>query len=139
MLRGLADSHPELVAPQLNLAILYVDSGREAEAERLLMSLVEASPGVPEAWNQLGVLRRRAGRFEAADAAYRAALEADPEYAPAYRNRGVLLDLYLDRPEEAVQHYRRFVALTGDEEVGRWVAELDLRIERTRAAKVAER
>jgi Flp pilus assembly protein TadD len=130
----------KLVAPQLNLAILYAENGREDESETLLLTLLETRPDEPEAWNQLGILRRKTGRFEEADVAYLAALEADPDYARAHRNRGVLLDLYLNRPAEAVDHYRRFVQLNeGDEEVERWIAELELRLERTRSQQVAER
>ena len=140
MLSGISDSHPELVAPQLNLAILYADTGREAESERLLLTLLESNPDEPEAWNQLGVLRRRSGRFQEADEAYMAALQVDRDYAPVHRNRGVLLDLYLGRPGEAIEHYRRFVRLTeGDDEVERWIAELELRLERAGSQKVAER
>jgi tetratricopeptide (TPR) repeat protein len=140
MLSGISDTHPELVAPQLNLAILYAENGREDESEALLLALLETRADEPEAWNQLGILRRKTGRFEEADVAYLAALEADPDYARAHRNRGVLLDLYLNRPAEAVDHYRRFVQLNeGDEEVERWIAELELRLERTRSQQVAER
>ena len=140
MLNGLSDERPDLVAPQLNLAILYAETGRREEAETVLERLLTDSPEDPAAWNQLGVLRRRDGRFGEADEAYSMALAADPTYAPAYRNRGVLLDLYLGRPGEALEHYRRYVELQGgDEEVERWVAELELRLGTGPGAKVAER
>lgn len=140
MLSGLAGSHPEFVAPQLNLAILYMQEGRDDEAEDQLLALLEVSPDTPEAWNQLGLLRRRSGRFAEADDAYRAALDADVDYGPAHRNRGVLLDLYLGQPDLALGHYRRYVELSGgDADVERWIAELELRVEREQREKVAER
>lgn len=140
MLSGISDSHPELIAPQLNLAILYAQDGRQAESEALLLSLLEMNPSQPEAWNQLGLVRRRDGRFQDADDAYLAALRLDPDYAPVHRNRGVLLDLYLDRPGEAIEHYRKFVALSGgDAEVERWIEELELRLERDGSSKEAHR
>jgi tetratricopeptide (TPR) repeat protein len=140
MLSGLSDNHPELVAPQLNLAILYAEDGRNAESEALLLRLLESNPSQPEAWNQLGVIRRRDGRFKGADEAYLSALRLDPDYAPAHRNRGVLLDLYLNRPEEALEHYRKFIALSGgDSEVERWVAELEFRLGQAQVAEEAHR
>ncbi len=140
MFSGLSEERPDLVAPQLNLAILYADTGRGPEAEAILGQLLAETPEDPAAWDQLGILRRRAGRFAEADEAYLRALAADPEYAPAYRNRGVLLDLYLGRPENALEHYRRYVDLRGgDEEVERWVTELEIRLEIGAGARVAER
>ena len=47
-------------------------------------------PGFVEAYNLLGVLQVRAGRMEAARAAWQRALELRPDFAPAQRNLRIL-------------------------------------------------
>jgi len=47
------------------------------------------------AWSELGATQRMRGQFKDAASSYEQALAADPRYAPAWRNLGVLSDLYL--------------------------------------------
>jgi len=131
LLDGLATDYPELSGPILNLGILHAAAGRLEEAEESFRRVIELAPADAVAHAELGIVLRRQGRFVAADAAYREALALQPDYALAWRNRGVLLDLYLGRPAEALQCYERYLDLVGgleaDEQVARWVAELQLR------------
>ena len=87
----------------------------------------EADPAVQ---NQLGVQKRQAGQFAAAQAAYERALALDPNYADAERNLAILHDLYLDNPSAALPHFERYQLLTqgADTQVAAWVAELKARI-----------
>ena len=136
----LADDYPSLAEPRINLAILYVDSARPDEAEALLDSIVSAHPANAVAWNELGILRRKRGQLAAADDAYLQAISAAPDYALAHRNRGVLLDLYLGQPKEALVHYQRYLELSGsDEEVEGWVTEMSYRLGVEVAQQVTER
>jgi tetratricopeptide (TPR) repeat protein len=140
LLTALVREYPALDGPRLNLAILYSISGREGEAMAELRTVLERDPQDAVAWNQMGILYRHAGDFPAADAAYLEALEAAPGYALTYRNRGVLLDLYLGRAQEALDHYERYLELSGaDPEVEKWVAELELRLDLPAEPRVAER
>ncbi len=56
-------------------------------------------------------LEERLGRYADAEAAYRKALELDPEYACAHRRLGDLLQFHLGRYEEAEAAYRRAMDL----------------------------
>ena len=137
---AIADDYPARVEPRISLALVHAAAGEEAEAEALLEAVVAEFPDSAVAWSELGILRRRAGRLADADAAYRSALDADPDYPLAHRNRGILLDLYLGRPAEALDHYRRYLQINAeDEEVNRWVAELELRVPANENELVAER
>jgi tetratricopeptide (TPR) repeat protein len=80
--------------------------------------------------NQLGIAYRKAGRFADARAAYERAIAADPTLADAECNLGILLDLYLDAPADALPHYERYQALAvqADPKVTAWVAELRARL-----------
>ena len=71
---------------------------------------------------------RREGKFSDARAAYEHALAVDADYAPAHRNLGVLLDLYLGDPAAALPEMERYKALTAeDKPVSSWIAELRTR------------
>ena len=80
--------------------------------------------------NQLGIAYRKVGRFADARAAYERAIAADPAFADAECNLGVLLDLYLDDPAAALPHYERYQALAGDTDTraAAWLAELRTRL-----------
>ena len=58
------------------------------------------------ALNQQGMLLRRNGKFIEAEAAYLKAVTASPDYALAHYNLGVLNELYLQRLDVALQHFR---------------------------------
>ena len=80
--------------------------------------------------NSQGIALRQQGEFDKAREAYEAALEADPAYANASLNLGVLHDLYLKHPAEAFALYNRYLTLTpaGDATVTKWVADLKNRV-----------
>ncbi len=112
-----------------NLGIVLSHLERESEAVEALEQAITLNPGLAPAHNELGVLHRRAGRLAEAETAYRNALESDPGYAGAHRNIGVLYDLYLGQPGKALEHYQRYLELSaGDEQVERWIAELERRV-----------
>src|SRR5258707_1200731 len=66
-----------------------------------------------------------AGSSAEAAASYEKAIAADSNFAPAYRNLGVVSDLYLGDPERALLALERYKELTGeDRPVTSWIAEL---------------
>jgi tetratricopeptide (TPR) repeat protein len=79
--------------------------------------------------NQLGVAERRQGRFDAARAAYEAALAADPAAVAPRLNLGILYDLYLGDVAQAQAQYQRALELSpaDAQPLGRWLAELKTR------------
>lgn len=125
-LEQLVLAYPEYAGPFVNLAIVYLQDGRDSDAEAALLHALEADTRHAAANNELGILRRRQGRFAEAEAAYRAALEAAPDYALGHYNLAVLLDLYLHRPAEALEHYLLYQSLMPqpDERVARWIVDL---------------
>ncbi len=121
-----ARANPTSSVVMLNLAIAQARSGHDAAAEPLLRQVVAQKPGSAVAWNELGMLQRRAGHFVAARQAYAQALAANPKFADVELNLGILFDLYLHQPAQAVPHYQRFQALaaTPDKQVMLWIAQL---------------
>ncbi len=122
--------YPDFPGAYVNLAIVYELDGRLDDARDALDRALALEPGHASANNRLGMLLRKQGMFTEAEEAYRRALESDPTYALAHHNLGVLLDLYLYRPAEALEHYRRYQDLLGepDAAVGRWIIDLERRV-----------
>jgi tetratricopeptide (TPR) repeat protein len=86
----------------------------------------DAASGPAADLNRQAIALRRQGDFKAAQAALQQALASQPDYAPAVLNLGVLLDMYLGEPAQALAQFERYLALTpgGDAQVAKWVAEL---------------
>lgn len=120
---------PKLATPDVNIGILYRKQGQLAEAEKFLQTAVEHNAKSAIAWTELGATQSMRGEFHDAEASYEKAIEVNPSYAPAYRNLGVVEDLYLGDPVRALAAFKRYKALTGeDEPVSNWIAELSRRV-----------
>ncbi|MEO7385550.1 MAG: tetratricopeptide repeat protein [Gammaproteobacteria bacterium] len=128
-------AHPDLAGPLLNLGLVRARSGDDAGAQDLLRRATQVCNQCGTAWNQLGVLHRQHGRFADAEQAYLRAIALESGYAPAYYNLAVLYELYLPRPEQALENYERFLQLDGtadgSQDVEKWVADLRRRISTT--------
>jgi tetratricopeptide (TPR) repeat protein len=69
------------------------------------------------------------GEFRDAATSYEQAIAADPRYAPAWRNLGVVSDLYLGDPNRALKAFEQYKEITGeDKPVSGWIAELRQRL-----------
>ena len=124
----LTQSYPDLPGPYTNLGILYRNSNQLAEAEAALLKATERAPWDAQTWTEYGATLRQAGKFAEARKAYEKAIEVNPSYAPAHRNLGVLLDLFIDDPVTAQAELETYKTLTGeDKPVSGWIAELRAR------------
>jgi hypothetical protein len=119
---------PQLSAPYVNLGILYRKAGHLEQSEDALKTAVERNDASAVAWTELGATQSLRGEFPNAAASYEKAIADDPNFAPAYRNLGVVSDLYLGDPERALTAFERYKELTGEEKpVSGWIAELRAR------------
>ena len=130
ILERLVTAEPALAAPAVNLGMLHARESRWPDAEVALAEGIRRDPGNAIALNELAAVQREDGRFKHAENTYRQALTADPEHARTHKNIAVLLDLYLWRPAEALQHFEAYLAMTGgaDRQVSGWIAELKRRV-----------
>jgi len=130
ILERLVTAEPTLAAPAVNLGMLHARESRWPDAEAALAEGLRRDPENAVAFNELAAVQCADGRFKGAEIAYRRALAADPEHARTHKNIAVLLDLYLWRPAEALQHFEAYLAKTGgaDRQVSGWIAELKRRV-----------
>lgn len=130
VLEKLVAAEPALAEPAVNLGMLHAREKRWPEAEASLAEGLKRDPRNAVALNELAAVQREAGRFKEAEASYRQALDADAAHFRTHRNFAVLLDLYLWRPAEALQHFEAYLSKSGtaDRQVSGWVAELKRRV-----------
>ncbi len=126
---------PDYPGAYVNLALIYARDGGEAATRSALDAALAIDPEFAPALNQLGLLHRRHGRFHDAEAAYLKAVTVSPEYALAHYNLGVLNELYLQRLDAALEHFKQYQELAGgDRQVEKWIADLKRRVAADRRA-----
>jgi tetratricopeptide (TPR) repeat protein len=69
------------------------------------------NPNNYHAHNRLARVYRQQGKFELALTHYQKAVDSWPAFALAYKNRGILYDLYLGDKTRAINNYRLYLAL----------------------------
>ena len=127
--KQVALQYPQFAAPLVNLAIMKRKDGHLDQAETLLKEAVEHEGTSAVAWTELGATQSLRGEFKDAAASYHQAITVNPQYAPAWRNLGVLSDLYLGDPKGALSALEQYKQLTGEEKpVSGWIAELRQRL-----------
>ncbi|MET0027639.1 MAG: tetratricopeptide repeat protein [Candidatus Thiodiazotropha sp.] len=128
-LQALIDANPKRAEAYRVLAGLELEEAHPETAQNVLEKALALEPNNPQTLNQLGVAQRMQGRFSEAEQAYTQALAIDPDYAQAHRNLGILYDLYLGKPGDALNHYQRSQALNGasDAQLDGWIADLKRR------------
>lgn len=129
-LTELTVTYPQLSGPYANLGIVYAKKGELQKAEDMLKQALAKNEQNADAWNQLGVVYREDGKFKDARQAYERALKINPNMASAYFNLGILLDLYLGDIYNAADNYRKYQALTGNQDtsVAGWLVDIDRRL-----------
>jgi Flp pilus assembly protein TadD len=123
--KQISTMYPQLSTPYVNLGILFRKNGHLDQSEDALKNAVQRNGSSAVAWTELGATQRLRGEFQDSAASYEKAIAADPNYAAAYRNLGVVSDLYLSDPERALTAFEKYKELTKeDKPVSSWIAEL---------------
>jgi len=125
-LKAMGQSYPDLSGPYGNLGIIYFRTNRAKQAIDALNRAISLNPR-PVYFNELGIVYRHQGQFDKARDSYQEALAVDPNFAAAQLNLGILYDLYLGKPAQAIEHYKRYQTLQpkADDEVSKWIFDLE--------------
>jgi Flp pilus assembly protein TadD len=113
-----------------NLGLARFRLQQDELAERAFRQALARDPDDAVAHNHIGILERRKGKFDNALKAYQRAIEIDAKYARAHLNLGILFDLYLQDLEKALQQYRLYQTLSGEEneQVAGWILDIERRL-----------
>ena len=131
LLSKVIQRYPGVTAPHINIAVAYLRTGKTNIAEEHLKTALGLIPGHPVASNEYGLLLRRAGRFKEAREVYEKEVARFPEYLPVHKNLGILLDLYMDDPQDALHEFTTYLtSAPSDSEVKAWITELRVRPKR---------
>lgn len=123
----LAKQHPEFSGPLTNLAILDAKADADSAAIANFSKAVVANPRNAIAYNWLGILYRERKDYAKAEVSYLKALDLTPSNAAIVLNLGILYDVYLKRPEDALARYREYQRMTGNRElkVTAWIKQIE--------------
>ncbi|CAH2783163.1 MAG: FOG: TPR repeat [uncultured Caballeronia sp.] len=91
-------TNPRDVQAKFKRATVLARLNRDDEAIAAFTELTQASPELPEPYNNLAALYAKKGRYDEARVALETATKANPSYALAYENLG---DLYLRLASES--------------------------------------
>jgi len=124
---SLAKEHPELSGPLTNLGILEAKANNRPAAIAQFSRAVAANPDNAIAYNWLGILYRESRDYARAEQAYLRSLTLKPNEPAVVLNLGILYDVYLKRPAQALERYREYQQLTGGKElkVTAWIKALE--------------
>jgi Tfp pilus assembly protein PilF len=132
LLDKLIVARPELTSARLNKAKLLEVSKAFEKSLNELQIASNIDPYNPAICNSYGRMLRLQGKFQMADKHYQRCLSFEKQSAVVHKNYGILLDLYLHKPELALQHYQAYMDKTGnkDRQVKGWILDLKRRIKR---------
>jgi Flp pilus assembly protein TadD len=124
----IATGYPTYPGALVNLGILYRKHGDLAKSDQSLRAAVQRDANDAAGWSELGVTLRQEGKFHEAADAYNRAIAVNPNFAPAYRNLAIVLDLYLGDTTAALAAMEHYQALAADDKaVTGWIADLKQR------------
>ena len=129
-LQWLTTAYPTFSGSWLNLATVYIETGRPELAEQAYTRAIAANATNVQAYNLFAVFLREQGRFGEAETIYRKALSIWPDHPDSHKNLAILYDLYMGRLSDAAEHYHRYLELTGDsdQQVQGWLIDLERRL-----------
>ncbi|HEB92426.1 MAG TPA: tetratricopeptide repeat protein [Gammaproteobacteria bacterium] len=129
ILLTMTQDFPQFSGPHANLGIIYFRAGKRDKAETAFLRAVEIKPENAVSLDYLGVINRDKGQFKEAAGFYQRAIKADPKYAYAYRNYGILLELYMGKLKQALAQYEKYQKLSNgeDKQVAKWIVDLSRR------------
>ncbi|CAA0121943.1 Uncharacterised protein [BD1-7 clade bacterium] len=139
-LESLVESLPRFSGPAYNLAQLKKDQKDLEGAQKAAQLAVERNQYNMYARNLLALIYREQGDFENAEIQYKEALSIWGGYAPAYRNLGILYDMYMGQPEKALGYYKQYNMLQAEpsKQVTGWTVDIERRVAAARKREQAE-
>lgn len=130
LFQELSAEFPTLSGPVVNQAIILRKQNKLEQAKAVLQKALLNKAQNPYLMNEMGLVYRQLGKFEAAKQAYLSAIRIEPNYDKAHYNLAVLADLYLHDPVLALEEFKIYQSLQTepDKKVAGWLKEIERRI-----------
>jgi tetratricopeptide (TPR) repeat protein len=121
---------PTQAPAHTNLGVLLRQQGKIDDAIHEYNEAIRLDPRDAWAYHNLGVAHRLRGAWAEAERAYLRAIELRPDQTNSHYNLAVLYELFLNRPEDALTHYREVLSHGGPDAdlVAPWVKTLERRL-----------
>ena len=116
---------PQLALPHYGLGLVYLRQNRAKDAIGAFTKAAALKPAFSQAYLGLGLAYRQAGDLRGAEKAYLAGIKYDGRQPDLHYNLGILYEVYLGQPEEALKQYQVYLSLAqknADERVKTWVS-----------------
>ena len=105
-----------------NLAICLRQQKQWLESEQAIAKALLLAPESSKALNEQAYIFRKQGKFAAAEASYIKAIATGSAEADIYVNLGILYDLYLRQPQDAIAQYKAYIGFQpNDAKVQQWL------------------
>ncbi|MDY7229815.1 adventurous gliding motility TPR repeat lipoprotein GltE [Hyalangium rubrum] len=109
------EARGDYVPSHIVLAQMALESEDYPGAEEHLRKILQAGGKSAAAHLNLGVAFKGQGQFDKAMQEYDEAEKLDPKLAAIYLNRAIILHRAKDAPERAVELYKKYISMAGDE------------------------
>jgi len=106
---------PDYLPSHILLAQLSLDAEDYPGAEEHLRKILQAGGKNAAAHLNLGVAYKGQGQYDKAMQEYDEAEKIDPKLPAIYLNRAIILHRAKDAPERALELYKKYVSMAGDE------------------------
>ncbi len=130
LLTLLTQNYPQFAGPHVNIGLIYFRAKQFSKAKKAFEKALNVNPNNAVSHNHLGIIQRKNGEFKAALRSYRLALLSNDSYANAHLNIGILYDIYFSNLTKALEHYQRYLEITGskDKKVSNWIIDIKRRV-----------
>jgi tetratricopeptide (TPR) repeat protein len=106
---------PDYLPAHILLAQMSLEAEDYPGAEEHLRKILQAGGNNAAAHLNLGVAYKGQGQYDKAMQEYDEAEKLDPKMAAVYLNRAIILHRAKDAPERAMELYKKYVSMAGDE------------------------
>lgn len=134
LFQAILRKEPAMLGAHMNTGILLRQAGEFDASKQAFLKVIELDSKNAMAYNELGVLARNKGEFDQAEKMYKKAVKLDANYHAPLLNLGILYDLYLLKPKDALNYYKSYqvAAKKPEKNLTIWIKDLEKRIEQAR-------
>lgn len=139
-LKELMDKYPVYSGAAYNLAVLEKNRANVKAEKDYLDEAIKRNANNLNARNLRALIYRDEGKFAEAEKEYLDIIKIWGGYLTAYKNIGILYDLYMGRPLDALPYYKKYTSLIAqpDKQVSGWIVDIERRLGAQPAAQVQE-